>query len=169
MKTVKIFGKSIPLLAIVAIVIIGLVSAAVLVSNILILVTEVKDKPPYPLDEPILISQMGFPTVTFKGELYTFKTNTKNMDPNFGVTDITTTIVIDAVNDLAVGDVTITYEDDAGSFTMVFTVNGEGNLISSIGPWNAPVDYDNDAKYTFLVDLDAPLGIYTTTIKAETP
>jgi hypothetical protein len=104
----------------------------------------------------IEVTIVDFPDEVIIGKEYTFTTTTANvLDQE--LKDLTTYIVVWMPTEE--GNVTLRadwlhvyYEDASGGFDMVFEEREDGSLISTIGPWTAPMGYNVEATITFSLE-----------------
>jgi len=162
MKRVKVFGKSIPLWFIVAVLVVTVVSATVaVISNILHYETEVvPPPPPPPMEQPIVLEKIDdLPSTVVIDTPYTVSFRETNVDPNYAYTCTTYFKIICTTNPITPEDVEITitvhYVDEPGkpdwTTTITLTQGDDYTLEGSLGPWEADIGHENviDVTVTF--------------------
>ena len=145
-------------------------AAYIIVSNIIHVEVPVTTPPPptpQPLEKPIQIDLLNFPSPIVIGETYTFQTRTRNMDPNYPVEGLTTVIALRFKNQdgewlpLSPSMFYIHYKDPywEGDIHQLFNWNGTHLVCTALGggSWNAPVGYDVTAQITFRIEPESGL------------
>jgi hypothetical protein len=162
MQKLKKTYKGIPLWTIALLLCAGIVLAGTIVSNILHLTTVVQYPPPPPIQTPIELTYEGWPDSVTVGQTYMFTVKTKNLDPNYYVNNLVTHIEVWSDGGaLSANMIYVHYDDGNWAGELPFT-ESEGKLVSTIGPWNAPIGYESTATITFRINenTNAPTGTW---------
>jgi len=141
------------------------VAYAWVASNTLTFTTTVSGSPIY------LEKSTDLPALMYYEEPFTFTTRTRNLASK-EYTGCMTHFVIsrgDGGTMQAIW-VTVHYKDLNWEGDLIFTVDGSGNLVTTIGPWPATVGYDMPATITVTIHSGAYVGTsYNGQVWVEVP
>lgn len=121
---------------------------------------------------PILLEKSSdLPALMYYEEPFTFTTRTRNLASK-AYSGCMTHFVISRGDGgaMQVSWVTVHYKDTTWEGDLTFTVDGSGNLVTTIGPWTATVGYDMTATITVTIHAGAAVGIsYNGQVWVEVP
>ena len=169
MKTVKIFGKTIPALAIAAILIVAVLAAGAAYTSLILGPTKVIPAEPIPQFEPVITSnyEQVVGSTAIQGITYEFNVRTANLgDADSLVKVIECVTITKDGGGIATTDITIQYNDGTGYVDFILT-QGEDILTGTFPPTEGyimTVEYDETVPFT--VRFNA-LGEYTATLTIE--